>query len=100
MPTLSHPLPTAAALTILLLHSTTSFQLSCLTRPISTRVTNLQSIIQDPLTVSSGANIKYPTLRGSEVDSRKIVSEPLLALRVGHVLFAGEELAGQVSSQC
>ena len=31
------------------------------------------------------------------MDSRKIVSDqPLLALRVGHVLFAGEEMARQV----
>ncbi|KAL7513204.1 hypothetical protein ACHAXN_010256 [Cyclotella atomus] len=46
-------------------------------------------------TISPGSNVKYPTMRGSEVDSRKIISEPLLALRVGHVLFAGEELARQ-----
>ena len=49
------------------------------------------------LYATTEANVKYPTVRGSEVDSRKIVSDqPLLALRVGHVLFAGEEMARQV----
>jgi tRNA-2-methylthio-N6-dimethylallyladenosine synthase len=55
-------------------------------------------------------NIKYPTARGSQVDSRLIVdykpknhgetgpvasSSPLLALRLSHILFASHELATQ-----
>lgn len=62
----------------------------------------------------SGKNVKYPTARGSEVDSRLIVdyktryqqqtrasdkmdasSSPLLALRLSHILFVTEELAKQ-----
>jgi hypothetical protein len=80
--------------TALLLTSTAAFH-----SPISITNQKGTSLHQSTIDqqVSPGANIKYPTLRGSEVDSRKIVSEPLLALRVGHVLFAGEELARQVS---
>jgi tRNA-2-methylthio-N6-dimethylallyladenosine synthase len=41
---------------------------------------------------------KYPTARGSEVDSRKIIAtgagrQALTAIRVAHVLFASDELA-------
>ena len=35
----------------------------------------------------------YPTERGSEVDSRKIVAQQLSAVRLSHILFASEELA-------
>lgn len=48
---------------------------------------------------------KYPTLRGSTVDSRKIISggsagrEHLSAIRVKHVLFASEDLALQSLSK-
>jgi len=35
----------------------------------------------------------YPTERGSEVDSRKIVAQKLTAVRLSHILFASEELA-------
>jgi hypothetical protein len=48
---------------------------------------------------------KYPTARGSEVDSRKIVAagrQKLTAVRLSHILFASEEMAanslGQLSS--
>ncbi|KAL7546633.1 hypothetical protein ACHAWF_009966 [Thalassiosira exigua] len=57
----------------------------------------------------SETNVKYPTARGSEVDSRLIVDygggaasaassesqaqSPLLALRLSHILFASEQLA-------
>lgn len=66
---------------------------STINKEVDTTTTTTKAV----LNVSPGSNVKYPTVRGSEVDSRKIVSEqPLLALRVGHVLFAGEELARQV----
>lgn len=66
---------------------------STINKEVDTTTTSTKAV----LNVSPGSNVKYPTVRGSEVDSRKIVSEqPLLALRVGHVLFAGEELARQV----
>jgi hypothetical protein len=67
-------------------------------------------------TESKVVNVKYPTVRGSEVDSRLFIdykkttgtkssptsssdgsssSSPLLALRVSHILFASKELATQ-----
>jgi hypothetical protein len=58
-------------------------------------------------TESKAVNVKYPTVRGSEVDSRLFIdykktttsksssSSPLLALRVSHILFASRELATQ-----
>eukprot|EP00984_Skeletonema_dohrnii_P002985 scaffold1010_cov117-Skeletonema_dohrnii-CCMP3373.AAC.16 len=63
-------------------------------------------IVTSPIT-GSETNIKYPTQRGSEVDSRKIINyntnnddnnnnaSPLLALRLSHILFASKELATQ-----
>ncbi|KAL7454273.1 hypothetical protein ACHAWC_008797 [Mediolabrus comicus] len=66
-------------------------------------------VVTSPIT-GSETNIKYPTKRGSEVDSRKIInytvqngdndnddsgSSPLLALRLSHILFASKELATQ-----
>ena len=45
---------------------------------------------------------KYPTARGSEVDSRKIVvagRQKLTAVRLSHVLFASEEMASNSLSQ-
>ena len=41
---------------------------------------------------------KYPTMRGSEVDSRKIIAtgagrQHLTAVRLNHILFASDELA-------
>jgi tRNA-2-methylthio-N6-dimethylallyladenosine synthase len=75
------------------------------------------AVVTSPIT-GSETNIKYPTRRGSEVDSRKIInyktqnsnrssvdnndegsnsgsSSPLLALRLSHILFASKELASQ-----
>ncbi|KAL9187120.1 hypothetical protein ACHAXT_010840 [Thalassiosira profunda] len=64
-------------------------------------------VLLGPIT-GSETNVKYPTARGSEVDSRRIVDyatsnngdqssssegSPLLALRLSHILFASEELA-------
>ena len=46
-------------------------------------------------------NSKYPTARGSEVDSRKIIASSssgrnhLSAVRIKHILFASEDLAKQ-----
>lgn len=66
-------------------------------------------VVTSPIT-GSETNIKYPTKRGSEVDSRKIINyninnnnndgdnssgSPLLALRLSHILFASKELATQ-----
>lgn len=66
-------------------------------------------VVTSPIT-GSETNIKYPTQRGSEVDSRKIINyntnnnsdddsdngaSPLLALRLSHILFASKELATQ-----
>jgi hypothetical protein len=51
-------------------------------------------VVTSPIT-GSETNIKYPTQRGSEVDSRKIINSPLLALRLSHILFASNELATQ-----
>jgi len=71
-------------------------------------------IVTSPIT-GSETNIKYPTARGSLVDSRLIIdyktsknnnnrndisdddgsTSPLLALRLSHILFASEELAAQ-----
>jgi len=72
---------------------------------------NDEKVITSPIT-GSETNIKYPTQRGSEVDSRKIInyntnsdddnssdggsaSSPLLSLRLSHILFASQELATQ-----
>lgn len=49
-------------------------------------------------TTSSRPESKYPTARGSEVDSRKIVrwgGNFLEAVRLNHVLFASKDLASQ-----
>ena len=103
MISLSH-LPLAVAICLLLIDDIRAFQFhpsqpSCVTtQRIRTNVAPLCSSLQNSPSTVGTTNIKYPTLRGSEVDSRKIVSEPLLALRVGHVLFASEELARQVSA--
>ncbi|KAL3822935.1 hypothetical protein ACHAXA_011650 [Cyclostephanos tholiformis] len=66
-------------------------------------------VITGPIT-GTKTNIKYPTARGSQVDSRLIVdyrsknrgvsgpvasSSPLIALRLSHILFASHELAAQ-----
>ncbi|KAL3778777.1 hypothetical protein HJC23_002683 [Cyclotella cryptica] len=95
-------LPIAGAICLLLIDKTRAFQFhpwkhpSCVAaQRIHTSVALLGSSLQNSPSAVGTTNIKYPTLRGSEVDSRKIVSEPLLALRVGHVLFASEELARQ-----
>ncbi|KAL7518764.1 hypothetical protein ACHAWX_003570 [Stephanocyclus meneghinianus] len=94
-------LPIAGVICLLLIDDIRAFQFhpsqpSCVTTPrIRTNVAPLCSSLQNNLGAVGTTNIKYPTLRGSEIDSRKIVSEPLLALRVGHVLFASEELARQ-----
>ena len=71
--------------------------------------TTVQEVVISPIT-GSETNIKYPTKRGSEVDSRKIINynvnndngdsdnnggSPLLALRLSHILFASKELASQ-----
>ena len=100
MKSISLRLPITAA--SLLLTTTLAFQqlppLTTLHLQLSTVLNRGITALQSTVDVSPGKNIKYPTVRGSEVDSRKIVSEPLLALRVGHVLFAGEELAMQVST--
>ena len=85
-------------------------------RPLTSTVTGNEeaaAIVTSPIT-GSETNIKYPTQRGSEVDSRKIInynissnnsnnkdsdtsssSSPLLALRLSHILFASQELATQ-----
>jgi len=69
-------------------------------RHITTRHAPLHSttesteVITSPIT-GSETNVKYPTSRGSQVDSRLIISDPLLALRLSHILFASEELATQ-----
>lgn len=44
---------------------------------------------------------KYPTARGSEVDSRKIVAgrQKLTAVRLSHILFASEEMAANSLNQ-
>ena len=72
--------------------------------------TDEATVVTSPIT-GSETNIKYPTKRGSEVDSRKFInysttnnnnsndsddnSSPLLALRLSHILFASKELAKQ-----
>ena len=70
--------------------------------------TESTEVITGPIT-GSKTNIKYPTARGSQVDSRLIIdyktkndevgtgpsSSPLLALRLSHILFASHELATQ-----
>lgn len=84
---------------------------NCRLHSTAERTTDTKSII-------TGNNVKYPTARGSEVDSRIIIdyktkqqqqptddddasssttssSSPLLALRLSHILFASEELAKQ-----
>lgn len=72
----------------------------------TTRLQSTPTKITSPIT-GSETNIKYPTQRGSEVDSRKIINydssstnddnngSPLLALRINHILFASDELAQQ-----
>mmetsp|Transcript_25555 Transcript_25555/g.43631 ORF Transcript_25555/g.43631 Transcript_25555/m.43631 type:complete len:779 (-) Transcript_25555:99-2435(-) len=79
----------------------------------STTEDRTTEVVTSPIT-GSETNIKYPTSRGSEVDSRLIInyntqnnnngdssssdddgSSPLLALRLSHILFASEELATQ-----
>jgi len=53
----------------------------------------------DPSSIFSTTPVsKYPTARGSEVDSRKIIAigagrQALMAVRLAHVLFASDELA-------
>lgn len=45
---------------------------------------------------------KYPTARGSELDSRKIVAagrQKLTAVRLSHILFASKEMAANSLSQ-
>lgn len=43
---------------------------------------------------TSSSSSKYPTARGSEVDSRKIIAtEFLTAVRVNHILFASRDMA-------
>ena len=57
------------------------------------------SISNDPASMfSMTPRSKYPTARGSEVDSRKIIAtgagrQALTAVRLAHVLFASDELA-------
>ena len=57
------------------------------------------SISNDPASMFSlTPPSKYPTARGSEVDSRKIIAigagrQALTAVRLAHVLFASDELA-------
>ena len=79
-------------------------------RPLASTVagdTDEAKVVTSPIT-GSETNIKYPTKRGSEVDSRKFInystnnndnsddnSSPLLALRLSHILFASKELATQ-----
>jgi len=66
-------------------------------------ITN-KAVVTSPVT-GSETNIKYPTARGSSVDSRLFIDyktpqneeegSPLLALRLNHILFASTELAKQ-----
>jgi len=66
--------------------------------------TNKEVVVTSPIT-GSETNIKYPTARGSSVDSRLFIDyktpqneeegSPLLALRLNHILFASTELAKQ-----
>lgn len=60
-------------------------------------------VVTSPIT-GSETNIKYPTARGSAVDSRLFIDyktstssdgSPLLALRLSHILFASKEMASQ-----
>ena len=72
----------------------------------TTRLQSTPTKITSPITRSE-TNIKYPTQRGSEVDSRKIINydssstnddnngSPLLTLRINHILFASDELTQQ-----
>jgi len=88
--------------------------------------THVHSTIEEPTEVitspitGSETNIKYPTARGSAVDSRLFIdykksnngkkssssndddddgTSPLLALRLNHILFASTELASQTLSK-
>ncbi len=55
----------------------------------------LRMVSTEPMSLKS----KYPTARGSEVDSRKIIAgdaagrQHLTAVRLSHILFASEEMA-------
>lgn len=65
--------------------------------PLQTRhPTAVVSMTADSFIVSStsSSSSKYPTARGSEVDSRKIIAtEFLTAVRVNHILFASRDMA-------
>jgi hypothetical protein len=69
--------------------------------PLQTRhATAVVSMTADSFIVSSisgsssTSSSKYPTARGSEVDSRKIIAtEFLTAVRVNHILFASRDMA-------
>jgi hypothetical protein len=55
-------------------------------------------VLSEPEKVTSTPAAKYPTMRGTEVDSRKIIAtgagrQHLTAIRLSHVLFASDELA-------
>jgi len=83
-------------------------------RPLlSTTESQATAVVTSPIT-GSETNIKYPTKRGSEIDSRIIINydtkhnsdnsnnssekdeqSPLLALRLSHILFASQDLARQ-----
>ncbi len=90
--------------------STTPFRTQAFqTTALSSRCRSsaLFSTTEEPEVISpitgSVTNVKYPTQRGAEVDSRKIINynekvgEGInLALRLSHILFASEELANQV----
>mmetsp|Transcript_15256 Transcript_15256/g.23744 ORF Transcript_15256/g.23744 Transcript_15256/m.23744 type:complete len:686 (+) Transcript_15256:99-2156(+) len=72
-------------------------------RQTSTTTKHSLRMVANPIESSSSTEApsvknrvsKYPTARGSEVDSRKIVSTPLKAIRLSHILFASQDLADQ-----
>ena len=74
--------------------------------PINTQ-NSIQRTNQQPMELNMVATTpasKYPTERGSEVDSRKIVAggagrDHLTAVRLKHIVFASEELATQSLQQ-
>lgn len=67
-------------------------------RRLEQTITSLRMVLSEPEKVTSTPAAKYPTMRGTEVDSRKIIAtgagrQHLTAIRLSHVLFASDELA-------
>jgi hypothetical protein len=92
-------LPLLFLTTTLFLHETHAFTIQQNARvSTSTSTTSRSTISKTILQMVATPPSKYPTARGTTVDSRKIVSQGLAktnlkALRLKHILFATKELA-------